>query len=526
MKRRPESIRTPSRPAFTLVEMLVSTGLVVLIMSMFAQIYGTSIQTITLQRGIGNNDQKARTVNTLLLGDLRSMTYRQAQEATGDARGLVPLAYGDTEANHGLDSARQQGYFYYSENDPDDDTDDSLQITVKIGSASTAGDITTDSSKVFLGRTGQLGGIIVNEPDEDDQLEGNEMGQSRAAEIMYFLRNGNLYRRVLLLRDPPYNSTAVPEQPVDSNGLPVFDASNTDLTGIQSFLGLFDYSATRAGDTGTGYFWLNGISSLNNSTSTAPLGMSRYRFGFDSNPSGAILGQPREYTTDGDYFGRFTMEETSNDTFIWPSSAPSPFPISSANLNSLSGGDRNGEDLLLTNVEAMDIKAYDPADNTFVDLGRGTTWSAATNNPGYSSGGSFQNIFDTWHPENLSGSVSGSPSRSSPPHLPRKVSTFTVDVATPPATSWSSPDSPPVGSFYQPTDSTAIIYKVIENTGVTGTNPPNWDYIPGSIETDGGITWQCVDNRIGLKAIQITIRYRDPSKQLPKQITLVHSFVE
>ena len=42
-----------------------------------------------------------------------------------------------------------------------------------------------------------------NQPELDDgHLDINSTSSSSAAEVCYFIRNGNLYRRVLLIREP------------------------------------------------------------------------------------------------------------------------------------------------------------------------------------------------------------------------------------------------------------------------------------------------------------------------------------
>ncbi|MFO1092490.1 MAG: type II secretion system protein [Planctomycetaceae bacterium] len=68
------------RRGFTLVEMLVATALVMLIMLLFADVFGAAVGTMTAQRGIANNDQKARSFTTVLRHDLAGRTYRASQQ--------------------------------------------------------------------------------------------------------------------------------------------------------------------------------------------------------------------------------------------------------------------------------------------------------------------------------------------------------------------------------------------------------------------------------------------------------------
>ncbi|MFG0334115.1 MAG: type II secretion system protein J, partial [Maioricimonas sp. JB049] len=187
---------TARRTGFTLVEMLVATALTVLIMLLFASVFGTAVGTMTQQRGIANNDQKARTLQTVLRGDLEAMTYRQPSYS--NVQGIVPLGPNDVVA--GLVAPNQRGYFYYSENDPDL-PDDVLQFTIDVMQNNARGDV------VLTGRTGAVMSPVtshLNQPEMDDGVD-NGVGTSRAAEVCYFLRDGNLYRRVQLIREPQPN---------------------------------------------------------------------------------------------------------------------------------------------------------------------------------------------------------------------------------------------------------------------------------------------------------------------------------
>ena len=76
--------------------------------------------------------------------------------------------------------------------------------------------------------------------------------------------------------------------------------------------------------------------------------------------------------------------------------------------------------------------------------------------------------------------------------------------------------------------SPSLGYRIISATsgGTSGLREPEWPRTPGAIVQDGGLTWQCYDNRLGLEMIRVTIRFRDPASGSPRQVTLVHSFVE
>jgi len=70
------------RRGFTLIEMLVSTALVMLIMLLFARIFEEAIGTVRAQRALIANDEKARAFTTTMRRDLNNLTYRASVSAT------------------------------------------------------------------------------------------------------------------------------------------------------------------------------------------------------------------------------------------------------------------------------------------------------------------------------------------------------------------------------------------------------------------------------------------------------------
>ncbi|MBR9804425.1 prepilin-type N-terminal cleavage/methylation domain-containing protein, partial [bacterium] len=116
---------TERRSGFTLTEMLVAVGLLLIIMTIFAQIFQLAVTAMTRQKGMANNDSRARTAFSVIDADLKRMSFRSMR----DGGGLVPLVPGLLYDGN-LAAPEQRGYFYYSENDPDNDTDDVLQFTV------------------------------------------------------------------------------------------------------------------------------------------------------------------------------------------------------------------------------------------------------------------------------------------------------------------------------------------------------------------------------------------------------------
>lgn len=529
---RPQVADSPKRQrGFTLVEMLVAVTLVLLIMSLFAQIFQMAAGSIAAQQGIAENDQQARMVSGLIRGDLqrRSMRIVMPFQSDQDTRELD------------LDLLRdRQGYFYYSENNPFDETDDVLQFTVLVNARAATDDgspylgkadsglpatmntmanlsrvvisgidtsgpapifTLSDSSSLSKGNkvwvTGSLNGIndglyeiltnntmsgevavsptipdatltgaqlgflsLATEPEFDDGLPGNSLGASSAAEVCYFLRNGNLCRRIMLIRQA---STIDEAQPHYVSGGRVISGNYNGR-----FWHDFDYSAfhfpgkiTGAGTVGrgvmfhgTGFSLYNGSDSptlvLDDSVSplrTFPfsLGVPNFRFGFDRDS-----GLPREHLSSGVFFGRYLLQETSHANFGYPGFMPAVNPFSpsttlnhATNSNLIDGYsntiERRGEEIVLPNCLAFDVKVFDPNTNLFADLGNSTEdangngsldagedtngngtldigvfHSSRVRNPEYSSSNRYK--FDTWHPKAVVGT---NPATSvNPPFLP------------------------------------------------------------------------------------------------------------
>lgn len=621
--------------------MLVATVLVVLIMLLFAQIFGGAIGTISNSRSLANNDQKARTFVDIVANDLKLATFRQA--ASAEAQGITPFG-----PNDAVDS-RQFGFFHISENDPFNNGDDVLHFTVSLAETLRSPVVSNPNAAPFFGRAVGMGPANPNQPDWDDGVYGNQVGASRAAEIVIFLRNGNLYRRVMLIRDaqrsapPPFDT-----QPTTGTGglggqfarfqnpYPPSQASPP-----RSFYNDWDYSGTRiyAGDTNTNMmvdpeptdsyrFHFHGLESLDNSLGLAnlPLAVPGNRFGF--HPSNNL---PREYLNRADavgtsFIGRFTHEETSaadNNTavvFDWPGQELGGANVLLRNDLVLQDGviihpngptpltgPRAGEDILLTGVEGFDVDVWDPlyAENdvdgdgawrpftqddpngngvqetagAFVDLGhasrfrfgasvrpRGAFGHLANRNKAFggrnvsfgpdgapgvagvdddgdgntdtimtmsgmtvpdpkeigwpTSDDTINRVFDTWHPSFGAGGAPFRPLKSS-----GNVGVAPVAPLLPPGP-WSNPARPGLGQVFIPDANATIAFRVILSVDDTANQQPEWPRTPGAIVQDGGITWQAFDNRIGLEKIRITLYLRDANTGNPRQVTLVHSFVE
>ena len=190
-----------SRRGITLVEMLVALGLLVLMMSVLVTVFQAATGSISTQRVYANIDRELRRLDTVIRQDLAGVTAKM------------------TPPN---DPKLGRGYFEYSENvfadAQGEDTDDTLRFTAQ-----------APAGRPFVGR------VWV-------PLITPTLGQGTAsalrpitvtsnyAEIIYFLRNGNLYRRVLLILPQRQGTLGVGNYNVNGNtGLPQTLGFETDL---------------------------------------------------------------------------------------------------------------------------------------------------------------------------------------------------------------------------------------------------------------------------------------------------------
>jgi type II secretory pathway component PulJ len=418
------------RGGFTLVEMIVSVALVLMMMVLFAEIFQIASSSITAQRGISENDQRARMLTTLIQADLNKRTFQN----------LIPFDPTEKPSATKLSDYRdRQGYLLISENDPNNDTDDLIQFTVNANITSKLLDTTP-----YYGKATELGGNMLthpNQPETDDaKISPDGTSISPYAEVCYFMRGGNLYRRTMLIRKPLDLETTNSSQPQTAGGQEFFDPANSLYSG--NFWNDFDFSVYRYG-TPTAYANFHDISSLDNTTLEKPtfsLGRTRYRFGFNH-----ATGLPREFVDDADgagqFIGRYTHQETSDPDFLYPQ-APStaggsnPMNPSSSSLvfnrytnvvSQYQSGSRRSEDLVLSNVVSFDIKLFDDAAGRFVDLGSSVASDYQTSaTPAYQNNNpvsAYQtNMYDTWHIEydldNADGDNDHATGQESPPFRP------------------------------------------------------------------------------------------------------------
>jgi len=512
--RRSNQRASASRAGFTLVEMIVSVALVLLMMLMFTEIFQILAGAMTIQRGISENDQRERLLVTVLQSDLDSRSFQYLLPFSDYKAFTTPMGIFPSPSdprNPLFHREARQGYFYISENDPNDDTDDFIQFTVSRFANPDQG----DTEDFYFGRAIDLsgrtpdGGLNLvnhpNQPEADDaRIIADGTSQSSAAEVCYFLRGSNLYRRVMLIREPLSLSSTQNSQPIasDSSNTPFFqrDGVTDPLYGEHTpspygpndnFWRDFDYSAY-IDTTPNRYARFHDVDDLDNSDTTGanilfPLGLPRYRFGFNH-----VDGLSREFVRSSAgsnpqlFTGRFTHEETSHRHFNYPhdlmdnsiGGGGNPMDPSGPNLlvnpndrviDLLRNGTRRSEDLVLTNVRSFDIKLFDDGAQDFVDIGGSTAvrFAAGAKQNTVHGNSFYQNVFDTWHARAIS--VGGD---EDPPY---------------PMLS-----DPTVAEF----DAQTPVYDIANQTPVPRASP--------------------------LTAIRILIRYEDPSSGQVRQMTLIH----
>jgi len=572
------------RSAFTLVEMLVSVGLMLLVMSLFAEIFSLAVTAMTTQIGLAKNDQRARTAFIVIDNDLKRMSYRPIDAH----QGIVPLVPGLRYKGEDA-SSQQQGYIYYSENNPLDDTDDVLQFTIF---GSQQNNRYPEQNLDYFGRASNIStgppGNRRDQPDWDDGTPGDDVSVSKQAEVVYFLRHGTLYRRTLLLRD----ATSIPNNLQEYDGSDeqklaqpaVFSGGNpVDLMiGYGgNFYSDFDYSAHFGtspydGDLTPPPGSPNQVAVFHGSLSNYadnnwPLGVPHFRFGH--HPSSGI---PREYFVSGgtDYFfGRYTHEETSNTNFQYPDNNSGNvfgrndfdlnFYKNTGRLDIFANGSRRGTDILMNNVQSFDVEIWDAGASGFVDIGNANAAAGlvainfSTGNNLNSAYGPIKpnagqlNVFDTWHSAydiNATFPAQNNIGSRQPPYVPKNI---TAGI-----TVWQEDTEYFIGNRVIPSanyrsiaanehdlingavyyECTADGWSALDPNQAPGTaGQPDWqkdvtvtgDFQDGDNATRATIAqWKLVDNRRPIKALRIIIRFHDPNSDQMRQVTMVHSFNE
>ena len=565
------AVRTSKHPTgFTLVEMLVSVTLVLMMMMMFAEVFEIASGIHVKIRGVTRNDQRTRILTRILRSDLDKRTMRHATPFRfGEHTSPGPVDVTTNLASLNLadrDLDNRQGYFSVSENNPQNDLDDVLQFTARTsislqnidstrftGASNNLANMAEDANNnnqldpgEDINGNGQLdSGLSLagfNQPDWDDGVFDNA-SESIAAEISYFLRNGTLYRRVLLLRQPAYGG----DQPTNSAGNPIVPAY-ANLA--RPFWYDFDFSAHFDSVLGRPRF--HGLDSLDNSGSLAhfPLAIRRHRFGHSH-----VSGIPREFTPDGHFIGRFTHEETSHPAFIYPrtvdgqnrspmdgnyqSLGQSPQLNSDGVVTALANGPRRAEDVLMTNVHSFDVKVLRDAF---------APWSLPE----------FRDEdFDTAHPQSIYAPEDqdgdGQLDNGEDQNGNNLLDISTLPLSTLPQAwqrgmlysfEWdannngqldNNEDQNGNGQFdpiwVRPSGHyRGLWYRSIGRVGqsastTSGLVEPDWPQKVGQRVIDGSIIWEAAYDRHRALAIQVTIRFLDLHSGHMRQATILHSLV-
>ncbi len=217
-----------ARRGVTLVEMLVTLAILLLMMTVIVQIFQAATGALNAAQVYQDLDNQLRLLFSTVRSDLSGITCKM------------------TPPN---DPKNNPGYCEYGENEFADvqgeDSDDYIRFTAK-----------APAGQPFTGRMwvrsayNTVNGFIPNQSPQPITITSDH------AEIIYFLRNGNLYRRVLLVV-PELQSTVEPavnnlnpNAPFNNAGFfpPALGGNPANLTGNQvSWQGVNDLSARPSG---------------------------------------------------------------------------------------------------------------------------------------------------------------------------------------------------------------------------------------------------------------------------------------
>ena len=314
---------------YTLVEVLIATTLALMLMAAVAQMFA--------QLGTSVNNSRA----TLETADrLRACQLRLQMDLEGLTVTMLPPRRVENE----------EGYFEYIEGGAPGSANcpSPAPINSITGSSDSSYNVTTSGSSQVAGTVGETGDILMfttrnsNRPFSG-MYQGNTTIQSETAEIAWFMRGHNLYRRVLLV---------VPGLSL-GGGASGFYASN-------------DISVHLSGGT-TGSLVANTLGDLTR---------RECRFAHNPNPAAfpylcywGALGLP----TLRDSIDPGTVpspQGASGPADYWNPSKPFSFltnadPVTGA----LSNNCTRTDDLILTNVIGFDVKVWDPGTGGYVDSG-------------------------------------------------------------------------------------------------------------------------------------------------------------
>jgi prepilin-type N-terminal cleavage/methylation domain-containing protein len=228
---RPQSSPGFRRRGVTLVEMLVTVAMLVIIMTILVQVFQGATGALSAAQTIQQLDDQLKLLDSTIRADLSNVT----------ATFTPPLK-----------PSLNLGYFEYGENDYADiqgeDSDDYIRFTAQAPPGRPF------TGRMWVNSTGTAGMNNENASTSTSPCPQPVTITSEYAEIIYFLRNGNLYRRVLLVA-PELQSSIVPavgNVPYGALNLPganSFSPQTSPFSGGQvlSWQGVNDLSARPAG---------------------------------------------------------------------------------------------------------------------------------------------------------------------------------------------------------------------------------------------------------------------------------------
>lgn len=307
------------RTGFTLVEILVATTLALLLMGAVAMMFGRVAESITDSRSMLESADRLRLAETRLQMDLAGLT---------------------ATVSPSLKPENNEGYFEYiegpalavisptiaknSDTGGDDPTvgdfDDILMFT------------TRTTGKPFVGRCG-VGGATI---------------QSDVAEVAWFLRGRTLHRRVLLVAPNVTLPIITTDYYTNYDISAYWDSINTRM--VANTLGDLTRREYR-------FAHLNAFAS------------SDWTWSITAFPSYIFPTLPTIYecSTTGWLPSSFTTNVATLD--LWTNAAG--YRVLDNALVFPGTGTRVSDDVILTNVIGFDVKAWDPVQGAYMDLGYG-----------------------------------------------------------------------------------------------------------------------------------------------------------
>jgi prepilin-type N-terminal cleavage/methylation domain-containing protein len=328
------------RRGVTLVEMLVTLAILLLIMTVIVQIFQAATGAMSGAQAFQELDNELRQLDATIRADLRGVTAR-----------LTPP----------LNPKDNLGYFEYGENSFADlqgeDSDDYVRFTAK-----------APAGHPFVGRFW---------PKTSDKIQNTLVLPititSDYAEIIYFLRNGNLYRRVLLVAPDRQASIVQMQNNLTADAVKI-PFKPTALGGLAtSWQGVNDLSA-RPASTGPNLsiantfpapIVLNTLGDLTNRENR----FASPRFANDfvpNNPSGPAGpdGLPDDQNNDGvpDFYPTLYVD-ISGATWFWTSMPYVYAPNYGMANNGPNGGPPTGGDLYTMAFPYVFPGAYSKPEN-------------------------------------------------------------------------------------------------------------------------------------------------------------------